>query len=208
MNDELILVVVILLGMAAMIVALVGYQRGKEARLAALTEIEIPIESMVRSVLVLLPSIVVGPALVGVVTAATDPWARHHALAATVTGIGAGVVGWLVGWRVSRRFRRVGVLRYTSVSLDLELAGERCHIDLTGPYELDEAGAMGPANMPLQVLLLRQGDNHCGFSYMLPMTRNAYGDRSVDRYLTPLLNGDAYVIHDRLRQQLERRPTD
>jgi hypothetical protein len=45
MSDESILVFVLLLGLAVMIVGLVRYQRGKERRIAARAEIEIPIES-------------------------------------------------------------------------------------------------------------------------------------------------------------------
>jgi hypothetical protein len=201
-NDEAILVVVILAGIAGMIVVLVRYQRGKEARLAALTEIEIPIASTLRTVLVVLPSIAVSPVLMAVLGAMTDPWLRHHALAATLTGIGVGVVGLFVGLRVSRRFCRIGLLRYTPVSLDLELGDERRHIDLDEPYELAEGMAWGPANMPLQVLSVRQGDRHWGFSYGLPLGRKPYGDGGFDRYLTPLVNGEARVIHDRLRARV------
>jgi hypothetical protein len=55
-SDEAILIIVLLGGIAVMCVVLLRYQRGKEARLAALTEIEIPIQSVFRSVLVIVPS--------------------------------------------------------------------------------------------------------------------------------------------------------
>ena len=206
-DDESILVVVLVLGMAAMIVAIVWYQRGKEARLDSQTEIEIPIDSTLRSLLVFLPSIAAGPVLVAALSVAIDPWPRQHALAATLIGIGVGAVGLFLGLRASRRFRRIGVLRYTPVSLDLELGPERWRIDLNQPFELDEASAPGPAHARLQVLLVSQGNSRWGFSYMLPMTREPYGDRALDRYLTPLLNGETYLIHDRLRARLRSSAT-
>lgn len=71
-NDEAILVVVLHGGMAVMVAALVRHRRRKEARLAALSEIEIPILSMVRSVIIVIVSIVVGPVLVGLLAALAD----------------------------------------------------------------------------------------------------------------------------------------
>lgn len=197
--------VILLVGIAAMIVALVRHQRGKEARLAAQSEIEIPIESVWRAVLVVLPLVVAGPVLVGVLAAVTDPWMRHHALAATLTGIGSGVAGLWIGVRSFRGFRRIGLLRLTPDSLDLELGEERHHLALDEPYELDEGMAttgFGPATYSLQVVLLRQDGTEWGFSYMLPATRRPYGNRVLDRHPGPALSGEVRVIHDRLRAKL------
>jgi ribosome-binding factor A len=58
MSDENLVVVGILVGIVAMIVVLVRYQRGKERRLAAQTEIEIPIMSFGWSVATVIVSIV------------------------------------------------------------------------------------------------------------------------------------------------------
>jgi uncharacterized membrane protein YidH (DUF202 family) len=63
MKDESLLVVIMLLGIAVMIVVLVRYQRGKERQLASRMEIEIPIESIWRTVLVVLPSMAAGPVI-------------------------------------------------------------------------------------------------------------------------------------------------
>jgi MFS family permease len=199
-SDEAILIVVLLGGIAAMIVVLVRHQRHKEARLAARTTIEIPIQSTLRSTLILLPSMVAGPIGVAVVGALTDPWGRRHALAATLTAIGLGVVGLFAGWRVCRRYARIGLLRYEPSRLDLQLGSKRWHVDLDQPYELDEAFGFGPVNMPLQVLVVRQGDHELAFSYALPLGRKPYGERTVDRYFEPLVDGEARVIHDRLRR--------
>lgn len=202
MNDEATLVVVLLLGIAAMCVVGVRYQRNKEARLAALREIEIPIESVPRTVLIVLLSMVVGPLLVIVLAAATDPSPRDHAAAVGLISTTAGVAGLFAGLRLSRGYRRIGSLRYTPVSLDLEFGDERLHIDLRQPYQLDEACALGPGKMPLQVLVIKQGDSLGGFSYSLPMTKKPHGERTVEHYLTPLVGGEARVIHDRLRGSL------
>jgi hypothetical protein len=200
-SDEAILIVVLLGGIAVMCVALLRYQKHKEARLAARTEIEVPIQSVLRSVLIILPAMVVGPVLMAVVGAKTDPWGRQHALAATLLGIGLGVAGMLAGVRLSRRYARVGVLRYTPTRLELEVAGERRSIDLDEPYELAEGSAEGPTNMRLQVVYVQQGGTVWGFSYGLPITRKPYGDTAFDRYPAPLVDGEARVIHDRLRER-------
>jgi hypothetical protein len=203
-SDEAILVVAILSGIAVMIVLLVRYQRGKETRLAALTEIEIPIDSVARSVLIVLPAVCIGPVLVAVFGAMTDPWLRSHALAGTVTSIGLGVAGLFGGLRVSRRFRRVGLLRYTPARLELQVGKEIRHIDLDQPYMLDEGMAWGPGNMPLQVLYVRQGRNVLKLSYGLPLGRKAHGERQFETYVIPLVDGEARVVHDRLRARLGR----
>jgi hypothetical protein len=105
-----------------------------------------------------------------------------------------------MGFRFSRRFRRIGVLRCTADALDLELGDERRHIDLNQPYELlGEGLAFGFGNMPLQVVEIAQDDRHWGFSYGIPLGRKHYGDRSLSTYITPVLSGEARIIHDRLR---------
>ena len=199
MSDEGILVVAILGGIAAMIVVLVAYRRRKEARIAALTDIEIPIQSTFRSTLIILPSMVVGPVLVGVLGAITDPWGRQHALAATLLAIGLGVVGMFAGWKLSRRYARIGLLRYAPPRLELQVRADHWRVNLDEPYQLDEAFAFGPANMSLQVLVVRQGDHGVAFSYALPLGRKFHGDQAVDRYIEPLVDGEARIIHDRLR---------
>jgi hypothetical protein len=199
LSDEAILVVAILGGIAAMIVVLVRHRRRKEARLAALTDIELPIQSTFRATLVILPSMVIGPVLVGVLGAITDPWGRQHALAATLLAIGLGVVGIFAGVKLARRTARIGLLRYAPPRLELQLGAQQWHVDLNQAYELDEASAFGPANMSLQVLVVRQGGHGVAFSYGLPLGRRAYGDGAVDRYIEPLVDGEARIIHDRLR---------
>jgi hypothetical protein len=204
MSDESLFVFLLLLGLAVMIVGLVRYQRGKERRIAARAEIEIPIDSMWRSALALVPSLVAGPTIV-VTLAATLDEARKHAVAMTLTALGVGMIGLWTGMRLSRHFRRVGVLRYTSASLDFELGDVHRHLDLSQPYALAEGLAFGPAHMPLQVVSIAQNGDHWGFSYGLPLGRKPYGDRSLDSYLAPLLPGETRIIHDRLRERIERR---
>jgi hypothetical protein len=146
--------------------------------------------------------VLVGTAVVPVLAAITDPWARGHALAATLLGMGLGVVGIFVGMRLSKRHARIGLLRYTPARLELQLRGQQWHVNLDEPYALDEAHAFGPASMSLQVLVVRQGDHGLAFSYGLPIGRKAYGDNAVDRYIEPLVDGEARVIHDRLRARV------
>ena len=116
-------------------------------------------------------------------------------------GIGLGVAGLFAGLRPCRRYARIGLLRDAPARLELQLGADRWHVDLDEPYQLDEALAFGQASMSLQVLVVREGDHGLAFSYGLPLGRKAYGDRSVDRYIAPLVNGEARVIHDRLRQR-------
>ena len=202
MSDEATVILGLLGIITVMIVVLVRGQRRKEARLAALAEIEIPILSIGRSVLIGLPSIVVAPVLVAVLCAHTD-LGRGHAVAAVLLAVGLGVVGMFAGMRLCRRYARIGLLRYAPPRLELQLGAKQWHVDLDQPYELDEASAFGPTNMPLQVLVVRQGDHGLAFSYGLPIGRKPYGDRGVDRYIEPLVDGEARVIHDRLRRRFE-----
>jgi hypothetical protein len=65
--------------------------------------------------------------------------------------------------------RCLGVLPYKPASLDLEIGERTCHIDFDQPYDLAEYSTFGPANMPLQVLLVRQGDKLLGLSYGLAL---------------------------------------
>ena len=199
MAPEAPLVVILLAGILAMVVLLVRHQRAKEARLADTEHIELPIESTARTVLVILPSIIAGPVVAGIAAAATDPWARNHALLATLGTIALGVAGLFIGLRLSRNFRRVGTLRCSQLNLRLDFDGQRREIDLTQPYELHEATALGPANTRLQVVVITQWHRQCGFSYGLPVRREAYGDCEVDKYPLPLLGAEARVVHERLR---------
>ena len=199
MSDEAILVVALLGGIAVMCVVLVRYMRRKEARLAAQTEIEIPIHSLPKSVFVCLLAVLIGSVPVPVFGAVTDPWGRRHALAMVLAAIGLALVALLVALRLSRRFRTTGLLRYTPTRLELQLGDQRWHVDLDQPYELREGFASGPADTPLQVLYVKQGDDGWGFSYGLPLARKPYGG-ALDTYFTPLVGGEARVIHDRLRR--------
>lgn len=202
MSDEALLVVALLGGIAALSYGLWRRQQVKEARLTARTEIEIPIQSLYRSALVIALASSVGPVAAGVFATLTDPWARSHALAMTMTGIGLGVVGMLAGLRAASRYCRVGLIRYTPSRLELQLGDGRWSTDLEQPYELEEGLAHGPAEMPVQVLYVKQGNNRWGFSYGLPLRRRPHGENVFDRYVAPLVNGEARVIHDRLRQRL------
>jgi uncharacterized membrane protein len=84
MNDETLVVVGILVGIAVMVIALVGYQRGKERRLAARAEIEIPVMSFWWSVATIVVSLVTGPVTLGFVGGAWPSWFRGHAGLATL----------------------------------------------------------------------------------------------------------------------------
>ena len=200
MSDETTVVLGLLGIIVVTIVTIVRQQRRKEARLAALTDIEIPIQSTWRSVLIILPLVAVGPVLGGVVGALTDS-ARHHAVAVVLSSIGLGVVGMFAAMRLSRRYARIGLLRYAPPVLELQVGTQRWHVDLDQPCQLAEASAFGPGNIPLQVLAVRQGERVVAFSYGLPIGRKPYGESGVDRYIDPLVDGEARVIHDRLRRR-------
>jgi hypothetical protein len=113
MNEEGVLVLSLLGGAVALCVGLVVAQRRKEQRLAAQTDIELPLESVGRTVAVVLPAAVVVPVVVGVVAALTDPLLRAYALGAVLVstfGGGLSIVGALVA---TRGFRRAGALTST-----------------------------------------------------------------------------------------------
>jgi hypothetical protein len=201
-SDEATVVLGILGIIVVMIVVLVRQQRRKEARLAALAEIEIPIQSTWRSVLIIIPSLAAAPVLVAVVAAHSDHM-RQHAVAGVLSAIGLGVVGMFAGLGLSRRCARIGLLRYAPPLLELQLGSQRWHVDLEQPYELAEASAFGTGSVHLQVLAVRQGERVVAFSYGLPLGRKPYGDHAVDRHVEPLVDAEARVVHDRLRRVLE-----
>lgn len=117
--------------------------------------------------------------------------------------LGLGIIGMFAGMSLSRRYARIGLLRYAPPHLELRLGPERWHVDLDQPCELAEASAFGPASVPVQVLAVRQGDHVLAFSYGLPMGRKPYGDHAVDRYIEPFIDAEARVIHDRLRRRFD-----
>jgi hypothetical protein len=103
-------------------------------------------------------------------------------------------------------WRRVGALRYTAARLTLETKAQPCLLDLDRPFELYEGSATGPGGSQLQVLSFRQDGIAWGFSYGLPITRKPYVNCDVNGYLSPLLGGEARVIHDRIRSRLAAPP--
>ena len=199
MSDETLVVVGILVGIVAMIVVLVRYQRGTERRLAAQDETEIPVMSFWLSVATVVVSIAIGPVTFGIVAAFSSQWSREHAGVATLSVlIASGLLIPLCLWG-TRRWRRVGELRYTAERLTLHLKDRRCELDLTRPFELFEGSATGPGDSQLQVLSFRQDGIAWGFSYGLPIGRKPYVNHQANGYLMPLLGGETRVIHDRLR---------
>ncbi len=204
MSDEATFIVGLLGGLAVMIVLLVRQQRRKEARLAAQTEIELPIQNTGKAAGIIALSLLPGPALLGVLAALTDQM-REHAVALVLLMLALGMtMVFTVGMKLARRYANIGLLRYTPARLELQVGAQQWQVDLGKPYELDEAHAFGPGNMSLQVLVVRQGGGGLAFSYGLGVGRKPYGDRSVDRYIEPLLDGEARVIHDRLRTRTAR----
>ena len=199
MSDETLVVVGILVGIAVMVIALLRYQRGKERRLAARAEIEIPVMSFGWSVATVVVSLVIGPVTLGFVGGFSPSWLREHAGLATLSVLVASGLLIPLGLWLTRGRRRVGVLRYTAERLTLEMTAARCTLDLARPFELFEGSAMGPGNSYLQVLTFRQDGVAWGFSYGLPITRKPYVNREVKGYLTRLLGGETRVIRDRVR---------
>jgi len=199
MEDETILVIAILGGIAGMIVGLVFYMRRREAQLAAQDRIEIPIYSVWRSLAVLLPAMVVVPVLAGVAGAVTDPL-RKHALAATLLAIGATCASMLGAVLGARNFRRTGMLTLGADILELSENGRRHTLDPRRPFLLFEALSIQTSSM--QFVLVTQDDRSWGFSYGIRLGKKAYGDAAVEAPpLGPLLDGEARVLHDRLRAQ-------
>jgi hypothetical protein len=192
------------LGICVVALGLIWLQYGlRPRRLAARTEIEVPIPSMGRTALILAPSMVLPPAL-GLTVLLLDGESSQHAVALTLVPLGLCFAGIFAGLSLARRYARVGVLRYTPHRLELVLGDERCHVDLDQPYELDEARAFAPGdNDSLQVVRVREGARALAFSYGLAAWRTPYGGITTS-YLPPILDGEASAIHDRLRQRLGR----
>jgi hypothetical protein len=202
MEDETILVIVILGGIAAMIVGLVIYMRRREARLAAQERIEIPIYSVWRSLAVVFPALVVVPVLAAVTGAVTDPMLRKHALAATIVTIAGGCASLLAALVATRNFRRIGMLALGADLLELAEKGRRHTLDPRRPFALFEGTCIRSSSVPLQVVLVTQDDRSWAFSYGLALGKKAHGDRALDvPQLGPALGGEARVLHDRLRAQ-------
>lgn len=203
MSDEATLVVGLLGGMAALIVVLLRYQRRKEARLVAQTDIELPIQSVGKAAAIIAASMIVPSVLAGVVAALINP-GPEHAVAAVFLVLALSVACMFVGVKLSYRYACIGRLSYTPRALELQLGAERWQIELGQAYELDEGLAFGPKNMPLQVLVVRQEGRELAFSYGLPLGRKHHGDRTFDRYPRPAVGSEARVIHDRLRRRTAR----
>jgi hypothetical protein len=199
MSDEFILIAALLAGLAIMIAVVVLPQRRKERLVRQSVDVEIPIESVPRTVAVMLPAAVVFPVGVGIVGKLTDPWMRSHALGAVLTGVGGAVVTVVLAMMASRRWRRVGALTLTQARLELSLPLLTLSLDVQRPFRISEASAIGAYGMQYQVVVVTQGEQSWGFSYMLPVGRPPYGDRAVDEAVPPLLGGEVRVIHDRLR---------
>lgn len=194
------MVVGILALIAGMILVILRQQRRKEARLAALAEIEIPILSTARAALIIVASMVPAPVVVAMLAAQTEE-GRRHAVAAVLLSLGAGVVAMFGGLRLARRYARRGLLRYAPPRLELQLGAQRTYVDLDQPCQLAETSAVHPTGISLQVLALKQGDRLLAFSYGLPLGRKPYGAESVANHIEPVVDAEARVIHDRIRQR-------
>jgi hypothetical protein len=126
MSDETLVVVGILVGIAVMVIVLVRHQRGKERRLAAQAEIEIPVMSFWWSVATVVVSLVIGPVTLGLVGGLSPSWFRGHAGLATLSMLVASGLLIPLGLWLTRGRCRVGVLRYTAEwRQPLETAGWR-----------------------------------------------------------------------------------
>jgi hypothetical protein len=187
---------------AILVFLILRQQRRREARLAELTTVEVPILSTARAALIIAPTMAAGPVLVAVVASLTHP-GREHAVAAVLLVIGIGIGGMFAGMTLARRYARVGLLRYAPPRLELEVGGQRSHVDLDQPCKLAEASAEGPSGIRVQVVALDQGDRTLAFSYGLTIGRKPYGEHAVARPLGPLVDPEARVIHDRVRKYFE-----
>jgi hypothetical protein len=203
-QEEILLVVAILAGIAAMIASILFYQRRKEARLAASARLVLPIESVLRTVAVLLPSGAALPVLVGVIGATTDPWLRGHALGAVLVSVFGGVALVVVALRLTRDFRSVGTLAWTPSALTLSYrdAGEIV-VDLSQPYALAEARTHSPHG-PCQVVVVT-GSRDIAFTYVVRGKRVGGVAPFVDRPEGPLFGPEARVLHERMRADLASR---
>jgi len=190
--------IVVLLGLAGMTVAMVAFLRRRERRLAARPEIEIPILSFWRSVLVVVLAISVPP-LPGIWVVSSIPWLYDRAELAFLFVVAFGGIVIPVVMRWTRSWRRIGVLRATSDRMTLRLHGDEWSIDLARPFELREGCATEPGGVRLQVATFRQDGVEWGFSYGLPIGREPYGNRELDGFVLPLLGAEARVIHERVR---------
>jgi len=209
MGDEGIVVVSILGGIGLMIPTLVLWQRRKEARLAAKERIELPIESMGRTILVMLAAILVLPVGVGLVGTFANDWMRHHALGMTLGSIGGTLAVLLLAMTGTGRLRSVGRLVLDAGRLELEERGQPASwIALDRPFEMLEARS-GPDGLGMlaQVVALRQEDRALAFSYLVPVQGHGMlRGRRIDAPIGPLLSGECRVLHDRLRAAPTCRP--
>lgn len=187
------------LGLLGTVVVVLELQRRrKEAQLAALAEIEIPILHRLKAGL-LIAGVTLAGLLPVIVFLARLSDQTQHAAAAVVGGLGLALVGMFVGMKLAPRYARIGLLRCTPSRLELLLGAAQSHIDLSQPYQLDEA-VVFTGRDHLQVLVVTQDGGELAFSYTLGMGRTSYGGRRVGRYIEPIIDGEARVIHDRIRR--------
>jgi hypothetical protein len=200
MSDDWAVVVGGVALIAGMSVLILVRQRRKEARLAALTEIEIPIQSTGRAALIIAASMVPGTVLGALLASLTDQYPRH-AVAAVLGAVGLGLLSIVFGGLpLAQRYARIGLLRWAPPRLELQVGGQQTHVDLDQPCQLGETTALHPTGIRMQVVALRQGDRLLAFSYGLPMGRKPHGDTAVNRHIEPVVDAEARVIHDRIRQ--------
>ena len=185
-------------GIVAAIVATLAigaaYRRRMERRLAAQEVIVVLVMSEWKSILIVL----LGTAVFVLGGVFGWPLTTSFVIRVSVPFVAGCLCVATLLW-LTRGWRRVGELRYTPNELSLVVDGCSYALDLRQPFELFEWSESGPGDSTLQKVVLRQGEAAWGFTYPLGVGHKQYDNCPGMGGPRVMLNGEASVIHERLR---------
>jgi hypothetical protein len=197
-QEELLLVAGLFGIIVAMVASLLWWQRRKEAQLAALETVALPIDSVLRSIVVFVPAACVVPVCVGLVGHFTDPWMRGHALGAVLISVLGGLLSLPVAGWATARFRSIGSLQLSPSALQLSLEGQpSVAINLSQPFALNERWTLGPDEGRFQVVEVTDGHVRVGFMYPVGLRGKPTGEEGPGGW--PAFGREGRLLHDRLR---------
>ena len=191
--DERGIIVLALLAMIGVVIGRYLFQDSDGTRFEGLDEIELPVMSQLRSFLVVVVFLGVGSAASILIT---SMWPSGF-----LTLLVGPVTFGLLGLWTTRKWRQIGMLRYTFERLTLQDPSGQYSLDLCKPYELfetDESMTLSDSNAQIQGVYFVQGSVAWGFSYALRFgevpRKNCPGQGN-----STLLGKAAGIVHERIR---------
>jgi hypothetical protein len=196
--DERGIIILAILVMVGVTIARFLVQDSDGTKLEGLDEIELPVMSQWRTFLVVVGALGVGMSVSFLISSL---WPTGSlAILMLLVGSATFVLGGL--W-TTRRWRRIGLLRYTFERLTLQDRKDQYSVDLCKPYELfecDESMSLSDSNSQIQGVYFLQGSDLWGFSYGLTFgqvpRKNCPGQGQ-----STMLGPAARVVHERIRSR-------